>query len=64
MYCGKPVEMTNDSLGKQVVKSLLVKVPEVPKKHTVYFNKLFHNTTPVGQSWLTVSFPANHTKHT
>lgn len=41
MYCGKPVEMTNDSLGKQVVKSLLVKVPEVPKKHIVYFNKLF-----------------------
>lgn len=43
VYCGKSTEPSNDTLGARVVKSLLAKMPVVPKEHIVYFDNFFTN---------------------
>lgn len=43
VYCGKSTEVSADPLGARVVKSLLAKMPIVPKEHIVYFDNFFTN---------------------
>ncbi|CAG4955700.1 unnamed protein product [Parnassius apollo] len=43
IYCGKSTEVSIDPLGSKVVKSLLAKMPIVPKEHVVYFDNFFTN---------------------
>lgn len=43
VYCGKSTHVSTDPLGSRVVKSLLAKMPIVPKDHMVYFDNFFTN---------------------
>ncbi|CAG5023012.1 unnamed protein product [Parnassius apollo] len=43
IYFGKSTEVSIDPLGSRVVKSLLTKMPIVPKEHVVHFDNFFTN---------------------